>query len=55
MPAGMFTSTRFALEVLPLPWHFGHGDLMIFPLPPQRVQGCELCITPKGVRCCTVT
>src|SRR5699024_5285601 len=41
--------------VRPLPWQCSQGVLTILPLPPQRVQGCWLCITPKGVRVCRTT
>ena len=34
-----------------VPWQLLQGFLMSLPLPPQREQGCWVCMTPKGVRC----
>ena len=51
MPMGMDTSSVFFAAVLPLPWQLLQGFLTSLPLPPQREQGCWVCMTPKGVRC----
>ena len=55
MPAGIFTSSVERCAVLPVPWQALQGFLMICPLPPQRWQGCWVCITPNGVRCWRTT
>jgi len=55
IPAGMLISICRAARTLPLPPHFLQGSSTILPRPPQREQVCWLFITPKAVRCCTLT
>ena len=54
-PAGMRTSRLFFTPTLPVPWQWVQGFFTNLPLPPQRWQGCWLCITPKGVRIWRIT